>query len=181
MPYKNLEQAKENKRQYYIKNREALRKKNLKYRLENRDKIIKHMKKYNEKHKEQHKQYRLNNEDKIKKYRDNYRENHKEYFRQYNKNNPDASLKSHIKHLKKLGKFFDMNSSEYSWAIQSWSETVRNLDNHMCKSCDSTENLHAHHIMPKKDFPKLSLDLDNGVTLCKICHNTLHSHHQGYI
>ncbi len=96
----------------------------------------------------------------------------------YNKNyailHPEMHLKSNKKHLVKLGKIFDMNSSEYLYAIQSWSITIKQLDNNICRNCGSKENLNAHHIQPKAEFPKLALNIDNGITLCKICHESTH-------
>ena len=74
------------------------------------------------------------------------------------------------KYLEKLGSTFGMTDSQYRRALDLWSIKIRKLDNNMCKNCDSTENLSVHHIQPKKDFPELSLDLDNGVTLCGDCH-----------
>lgn len=94
--------------------------------------------------------------------------------KQYQKNNPYITLKANLKQLEKHGKILNMNTYEYSFAIQSWSKTIKKLDKNMCKLCDSRENLNAHHIQPKQDFPELSLDLDNGITLCKECHNKIH-------
>jgi len=92
----------------------------------------------------------------------------------WKKAHPEVSLRNNINYMSKLGKIFDMNSSEYLHAFQSWSLTIKKLDNYMCKNCDSTENLNAHHIQPKSLFPELSLDLDNGITLCVDCHESVH-------
>lgn len=50
------------------------------------------------------------------------------------------------------------------------------IDNFMCKNCSSTENLNSHHIQPKAEFPELSLDLNNGITLCLDCHSEIHGY-----
>ena len=92
----------------------------------------------------------------------------------WQKANPDKVFNSIKKRLKKYGKQLNMTSLEYFYAIRSWSETIKKLDNYMCKNCDSKDNLNAHHIMPKNDFPELSLDLDNGIVLCDNCHGELH-------
>lgn len=92
----------------------------------------------------------------------------------YHKEFPEIKLRAMIKHLEKYGKTFDMTLIEYRYALQAWSKTIKKLDNHMCKLCNSKENLHAHHIQPKSLFPEFALDLDNGITLCHICHQEIH-------
>lgn len=111
-----------------------------------------------------------------KKWKDNNPKKVKEQNKKYFKNHPEIFLKSMKKHLKKHGKIFNMNSMEYSFALQSWSKTIKKIDNYTCKNCGSKKNLNAHHIMPKNKFPIFSLDLDNGITLCKRCHGELHGY-----
>lgn len=52
--------------------------------------------------------------------------------------------------------------------LKEWSKQVRERDGNKCVICGSTENLNAHHILPKegKIFKSLMFDLDNGITLC---------------
>jgi len=110
----------------------------------------------------------------VKECRSKNREQYKLKEREWAKNNPEKRLIQSKKHLEKQGKQFNMNCHEYKWALMSWAKTVRKLDNNMCKLCDSTENLHAHHIMPRSLFVQLSLYLDNGITLCLSCHYKTH-------
>ena len=102
------------------------------------------------------------------------RKHYKNYDRNYHKKHPEIGLRSNKKRLIKLGEQFNMNHFEYQYALNSWSKTIKKLDNYMCKNCDSIHNLNAHHIMPKKDFPELSLNLENGITLCEYCHSLTH-------
>lgn len=45
-------------------------------------------------------------------------------------------------------------------------------DKYTCQKCGSKDNLHAHHIRPKS---KGGTDtVNNGISLCKDCHNALH-------
>jgi len=57
------------------------------------------------------------------------------------------------------------NSSEY----QIWREQVFKLDNRICQYCGNEGNI-AHHILPQKTHPELSLDPENGITVCEECH-----------
>ena len=67
------------------------------------------------------------------------------------------------------------NTSEY----KIWREFVFKRDNYSCKGCSirnrkglgKTVVLEAHHILPRRDFPHLTFDLSNGITLCKSCHD----------
>jgi len=122
--------------------------------------------------------YRKNNLNKCKETQRKYYRNNLKKYKDNNKkwrmNNPEKLLENSKRYLKKLGKLFDMSSNEYRYTLQNWSKTIRKLDNNMCKNCDSIKNLNAHHIMPKNKFPELSLDLDNGVILCKKCHEQTH-------
>lgn len=63
-----------------------------------------------------------------------------------------------------------MSSSKY---VQ-WREDVFKRDGFVCQECgDATGgNLQAHHILPYRDWknPQYSLNIMNGITLCKDCH-----------
>jgi len=57
--------------------------------------------------------------------------------------------------------------------IADWSRAVRERDGR-CLDCGATEDLHAHHVLPKSTHPELALDLSNGKTLCYRCHKRAH-------
>jgi len=59
-------------------------------------------------------------------------------------------------------------SAEY----RQWRKTVFERDNYTCVNCgDNTGgNLEADHIKPRKLYPDLVFDVDNGRTLCYECH-----------
>jgi len=62
-------------------------------------------------------------------------------------------------------------SPEYSW----WREAVFKRDNYTCRRCGAHGvTFHAHHLNPFSKYEYIRFDLDNGVTLCKYCHTTLH-------
>lgn len=56
----------------------------------------------------------------------------------------------------------------------TWSEKVKERDGWKCVSCGSTEGLQAHHIKPSFLYPEHRSDIDNGITLCKGCHQKYH-------
>ena len=56
---------------------------------------------------------------------------------------------------------------------QIWAERIKKRDG-KCLYCGSNEMLEAHHIMPFSENYGKRLDLDNGITLCKKCHNKKH-------
>ena len=113
--------------------------------------------------KEKSRKYYIKNKSKINKYNDEWR-----------KTNPEKVLNHLKKYLETNGDIFNMSPNQYMYAINSWSKTIKKLDNYMCKNCSSKENLHAHHIQPREHFPELSLNVDNGITLCKECHEDIH-------
>jgi hypothetical protein len=55
----------------------------------------------------------------------------------------------------------------------AWSLMVRTRDK-KCMKCDSTENLHAHHIKSYKDHEEMRYDVNNGITYCADCHREWH-------
>jgi len=55
-------------------------------------------------------------------------------------------------------------------ACRDWSEDVISRDDGRCTECGSTEDLHAHHILPWKDHEDHRFCLKNGQTLCRSCH-----------
>jgi 5-methylcytosine-specific restriction endonuclease McrA len=58
-----------------------------------------------------------------------------------------------------------------------WRKSVFERDNFTCKECGArskvgeTVYLHAHHVIPFAVSPLKRFDVDNGLTLCKKCHD----------
>lgn len=66
------------------------------------------------------------------------------------------------------------NSPEYkNWRLEVWKR-----DNFRCRICFNKQSrlnpLNAHHIKSRARHPKLIMDLDNGLTLCRDCHDIVH-------
>lgn len=56
----------------------------------------------------------------------------------------------------------------------AWSSLVKLRDG-KCKECGSVYDLHAHHIKSFKSHIELRYDVNNGITLCGVCHRKWHS------
>lgn len=65
------------------------------------------------------------------------------------------------------------NSVEY----KAWRLDVFERDGFTCQFCGDNRggNLNAHHIFSFAKHEDLIFDINNGITLCKECHNFIHS------
>jgi len=59
-----------------------------------------------------------------------------------------------------------------------WARDVKKRDGYRCQICGEVGGiLNSHHIKTFSKFPELRFELNNGITLCKKCHDT-HTHKQ---
>lgn len=57
-----------------------------------------------------------------------------------------------------------------------WRESVFARDNWVCQKCSvKGGNLHPHHIKNFAEWIELRFAIDNGITLCEMCHKLFHS------
>ena len=58
---------------------------------------------------------------------------------------------------------------------REWIKVVFKIDDHTCQKClVRGGELIAHHIFPWALFPALRFEVENGITLCKTCHDRYH-------
>lgn len=63
----------------------------------------------------------------------------------------------------------DFQSPEY----KQWRLRVFKRDFFTCRMCARKEGIQAHHIRRWADFPQLRFVVNNGITLCGICHSNI--------
>jgi hypothetical protein len=56
-----------------------------------------------------------------------------------------------------------------------FNKLILGRDGNKCQICGGMVDLVAHHIIPAKVSPIEQVDIDNGITLCKTCHNHVHT------
>jgi 5-methylcytosine-specific restriction endonuclease McrA len=166
----HLEQIKEYERKRYIKNRDKILEDRKKYREENKEKIYWRKRKYREEHREEDlerkRKYRLENPEKVREGKKRHRLAH-----------PEIKLASDIRHLTKLGFPNKLSPFAYGHALTAWSKTVKKLGNGLCLVCNVPAKV-SHHIIHKSKYPGLSLNVNNGIPLCKDCHDESHGWNQ---
>jgi len=96
-----------------------------------------------------------------------------EKSKQYHKENPEINLRNGQKYLEKLGVDLGILTTDVKRVLMNWKRTVQKRDK-TCQVCGSTNNLNAHHILHRKYYPKLALNVNNGIILCKQHHNETH-------
>jgi len=92
------------------------------------------------------------------------------YMRKWRKINRDREDSYRLRAYLKYGG----SAHRYGHALRSWSRTVRSRDNNKCQICGSEKGVVSHHIFYKSLYPKLSLNINNGVTLCVLHHKEVH-------
>ena len=64
----------------------------------------------------------------------------------------------------------------------NWRKEIYKRDNYTCQMCNKNKCLiHAHHIIPKRLNKNLILNINNGITLCKDCHEKTFGKEESFI
>lgn len=65
----------------------------------------------------------------------------------------------------------DYTSKEYA----EWRKSIFERDNYVCQICkEKGKKLNAHHIFPYSEYSDIKYLIHNGITLCVLCHITVH-------
>ena len=91
-------------------------------------------------------------------------EAYRNMWRKYNRGNGK-------KKVKEMGK--KLGVSKMASKLIIWKGKINKRDN-VCQICGKTDNLISHHILHKEFYPKLALNMNNGLLLCNEHHNECH-------
>jgi len=58
--------------------------------------------------------------------------------------------------------------------VSRWKKKVFKRDNYKCQMCGSDKDIQAHHISHWSDDPVNRININNGITLCHVCHSEQH-------
>jgi len=63
----------------------------------------------------------------------------------------------------------------HSYRYEKWRQSVFERDDHICQECGESDcELHAHHVFEFVNYPEHRLEVWNGLTLCRDCHEKIH-------
>lgn len=69
-----------------------------------------------------------------------------------------------------IGPTLDRDAPE----VRAWRKAVLERDGYKCTECRNETGLEAHHIIPWAVEPRLRIVVENGLTLCRSCHQARH-------
>ena len=185
---------------YYKENKASILKKSLKYYDENRERLsernaekyysnVKKSRKkqntYYQKNKvhlaaEEKKRYWKEREvrcERTAKYYDKNKKQVAKRIKKYRKAKPEVQLRSQKKRLAMESKVFNTTSVSYVYALMAWKKVIINRDGRKCCYCNAKgkkAHLEGHHIIYKHTEMRLALTTNNGVILCRACHDEVH-------
>lgn len=73
----------------------------------------------------------------------------------------------------KGGKTSENDKIRQSVEYRQWQNAVKKRDKYTCQCCGKRyKEITVHHIFPFSDYENLRFDVDNGICLCKDCHDS---------
>lgn len=79
----------------------------------------------------------------------------------------------------RLHKYYGPAHSRTSRQYDKWRRRAIMRDNKVCRICGETHPLEVHHLFSWEHYPRYRLVKENGVTLCKPCHDDFHINFMG--
>lgn len=92
--------------------------------------------------------------------------------------NPNITCKNEISDYILKREQICTKSENKLYGYRKFCKQIKERDNYICCGCskDFTNNpskLHVHHILPKCDYPELSMVEDNCISVCSECHESI--------
>ena len=182
-----MDKRREYQREYYQKNKDKRREyeqknkdKRREYHQKNKDKRREYQREYHQKNKDKIREYEQKNKDKRREYEQKNKDKRREYYqknkdkiREYHQKNPEIRLKANKRLITKLARKCKVTIEVYMYALMAWSKNIKKIYP-VCQYCGSNHELNSHHIIHKAKYPELSLNVNNGITLCSQCHYEVH-------
>lgn len=69
----------------------------------------------------------------------------------------------------------DRDSFHRGAGHQRWRKAVLEKAGHECVRCGAKDDLHAHHVFSYSEYPEKRRDVENGIVMCKNCHDAFHN------
>ena len=84
-------------------------------------------------------------------------------------------------HLWKGGISDERSKAKATVEYANWRKAVYARDHYKCIAClHHFRQLHAHHLKKYADYPELRFVVDNGVTLCRVCHGKVNRNEERF-
>ena len=74
----------------------------------------------------------------------------------------------------KGGQISDADRGRRSYELKVWRIACLERDEYQCTICGATDRLHVHHILLYDKYPERRYDVNNGKTVCVLCHEKIH-------
>lgn len=85
------------------------------------------------------------------------------------------SKENHYKYNPLLTEKDRQKRDMYNKDLKTWREKVFKRDNYTCMICHKSKiTINAHHIYSWNKYENKRFDVDNGITLCEVCHRNFH-------
>ena len=80
------------------------------------------------------------------------------------------------------GKTLEQAMIRTSEQYKIWRHDVFSRDNFVCQmpGCPGDRYLESHHVRTFSKFPELRFEVNNGITLCRQCHNSTKNREENY-
>lgn len=86
-----------------------------------------------------------------------------------------------LKNVPAPSKGIRKSESKHSTKCKEWVKAVKERDGYTCVRCGSKNRVAAHHVIPWRVDETKRFDIDNGISLCVVCHGKEEGFRKGMI